>query len=390
MNRFLPSDRMTSIKMPPISAIMRRIAHLRSEGNVIYSMAQAVPWYPPPVPSLEKLADNLNDPSLHRYSPDPGYPSARSAVTEDFRKRRSIDLDPAGELHLTCGASQAFLSALLTATSAGDTVAVLEPYYFDHVFAIKFSDLDLYTIPMIEEDDDWKIPMDELDRVLQKVSALALVNPGNPTGKVICDSNMKRIVEMTENSGTFLILDETYERFVFTGDKWHPWQEKRPRHVMTIGSFSKSLGMPGWRIGYLFGAADLLKQALKVQDSVVICPPSPSQFLLETALMEEDWILKMSEGVKRRLVLCREALSGNRFLSWREAGGAFFTLASYESGMTSQEAAMHILDEYGLGTIPGSAFGPSGEGHLRISFGCLSDEELEPAMEILSGVTFPE
>lgn len=390
MNRFLPSDRMTSIKMPPISVIMRRIAQLKTEGKKIYSMAQAVPWYSPPVPSLEKLADKLSDPSLHRYSPDPGYPSARSAVTEDFRKRRSIYLDPAGELHLTCGASQAFLSALLTATSAGDTVAVLEPYYFDHVFAIRFSNLGLCSIPMIEEDDDWKIPLDELDRVLQDVSVLTLVNPGNPTGKVISDSNMKKIVEMTEDSGTFLILDETYERFVFTGDTWHPWQKEHPRHVMTIGSFSKSLGMPGWRIGYLFGAADLLKQAIKVQDSVVICPPSPSQFLLETALLEVDWISKMSEGVKRRLELCRDALSGNSSLSWRKAGGAFFTLASYESSMTSQEAAMHILDEYGIGTIPGSAFGPAGEGHLRISFGCLSDEELEPAMEILSGVTFPK
>ncbi len=390
MKRFLPSDRMTSIKMPPISSIMRRISHLRSEGNVIYSMAQAVPWYSPPVLSLEKLADKLSDPSIHRYSPDPGYLSARSAVTRDFRRRRSIDLDPKSELHLTCGASQAFLSALLTATSAGDTVAVLEPYYFDHVFAIRFSNLDLCSIQMIEEDDDWKIPLYELDKVLQKVSVLVLVNPGNPTGKVICDSDMMRIVEMTEHSGTFLILDETYERFVFTGDNWHPWQDERPRHVMTIGSFSKSLGMPGWRIGYLFGAADLLMQALKVQDSVVICPPSPSQFLLETALLEVDWISKMSEGVKHRLELCREALRGNTFLSWRKANGAFFTLASYESSMTSQEAAMYILDKYGLGTIPGSAFGPSGEGHLRISFGCLADGELEPAMEILSGVTFPE
>jgi len=98
----------------------------------------------------------------------------------------------------------------------------------------------------------------------------------------------------------------------------------------------------------------------------------------------------MSEGVKRRLELCRTALSGNSSLSWREAGGAFFTLASFESSMTSQEAAMHILDEYGIGVIPGSAFGPAGEGHLRISFGCLSDEDVEPAMKILSGITFPD
>ena len=96
----------------------------------------------------------------------------------------------------------------------------------------------------------------------------------------------------------------------------------------------------------------------------------------------------MSEGVERRLVRCREALAANPVLHWREAGGAFFTLAAFDGGITSREAAVHLLSEYGIGTIPGSAFGPSGEGHLRISFGCLSEDDIEPAMEILSGVSF--
>ncbi len=98
----------------------------------------------------------------------------------------------------------------------------------------------------------------------------------------------------------------------------------------------------------------------------------------------------MSQGVSKRLELCRSALKGNNSLSWREAGGAFFTLAAYESSMKAQNAAIYLLDEYGIGTIPGSAFGESGEGHLRISFGCLSDEDLEPAMNLLSEVSFPE
>ena len=98
----------------------------------------------------------------------------------------------------------------------------------------------------------------------------------------------------------------------------------------------------------------------------------------------------MSAGVQRRLELCREALRGNDHISWRKAGGAFFTLAAYKSSMKAQNAAMYLLDEYGIGTIPGSAFGCSGGGHLRISFGCLSDEELEPAMKLLSKVSFPE
>ncbi len=390
MNSFHPSDRMMAIRMPPIAEIMSRISELKSSRREVYSMAQAVPWYSPPSGVLDSLAAKLKEPFIHRYSPDPGFPWARKAVTEDFSVRRGIDLDPLSEIHLTCGASQAFLSALLATTNPGDNAAVIEPYYFDHVFAIKFSDLGLRSIPMIEDRGGWSVPLDELNSSLREIAVLVIVNPGNPTGKVIPDAVMIQIVEMTAQSGTFLIIDETYERFVFTGDNWHPWKYEHRKHVLTLGSFSKSLGIPGWRLGYLFGSADLLEQAIKVQDSVVICPPSPSQYLLVEALKEKEWITEMSEGVLKRLELCRSALSGSSSLSWREAGGAFFTLAAYESSMNSRNAAMYLLDEYGIGTIPGSAFGESGEGHLRISFGCLSDEELEPAMKLLSEVSLPE
>ncbi len=390
MNSFHPSARMRAINMPPIAEIMNRISEFKSSGRKVYSMAQAVPWYSPPTRVLDNLSSKLSEPFIHRYSPDPGFQWARKAVTEDFRVRRGIDLDPLSEIHLTCGASQAFLSALLATTNPGDNVAVIEPYYFDHVFAVKFSDLGLRSLPMIEIDGGWTVPMEDLNRVLPEVEVLVIVNPGNPTGKVIPDAVMMRILEMTAESGTYLIIDETYERFVFTGNTWHPWKDEHWKHVLTLGSFSKSLGMPGWRLGYLFGSADLLEQAIKVQDSVVICPPSPSQYLLREALKEQEWIEEMSKGVSKRLELCRSALSSSSSLVWREAGGAFFTLAAIKSSMNAQKAAMYLLDEYGIGTIPGSAFGESGEGHLRISFGCLSDEELEPAMKLLSEVSFPE
>lgn len=389
MNSFPPSGRMTAVRMPPIARIMERISTLRKEGRRVFSMAQAVPWYSPPKAALRGLADALDHSAVHRYSPDPGFPRTRRAVADDLMRRRSIDLDPGSELHLTCGASQAFLSALLSVTSPGEAVAVLEPYYFDHVFAVHFSGLEPVSIPLKESSRGWELPMDRLQAAMDRVRALVLVNPGNPTGMVVPDDTMRQLVELSRETGTFLIIDETYERFVFTGDGWHPWMEERPEHVLTLGSFSKSLGMPGWRLGYLFGPAALLRQAIKVQDSVVICPPSPSQRLLELAIEEEEWILEMSRGVKHRLEACRKALSGNDQLTFREAGGAFFTLAAYSGNLDSEEAALHLLNEYGIGTIPGSAFGPSGEKHLRISFGCLSDEEIAPAMDVLSRVSFP-
>lgn len=389
MNRFSPSARMASVVMPPISSIMSSISRLRSCGRTVFSMAQAVPWYSPPDRVLERFRRRLEDPGIHRYSPDPGFLSTREAVASDMAARRGIELDPEREVQLTCGASQAFLNALLAVTSAGDTVCLVEPYYFDHLFAVQFSDLGHLSIPMEEHSGAWGFPWDRLREEMDGIDVLVLVNPGNPTGAVLTDDEMRELVSLTGDSGTFLLIDETYERFVYTGHEWHPWMEGGPEHVLTFGSFSKSLGMPGWRLGYLFGSGRFLEQAIKVQDSVVICPPSPAQFLLEEAISEGEWIREMSAGVRYRLDECRNALKANPGLHWRDAGGAFFTLAAYDGGMPSQDAALHLLEEYGIGTIPGSAFGPAGEGHLRVSFGCLSPEEIEPAMELLSEVSIP-
>ncbi|OPL19025.1 MAG: hypothetical protein AVO35_03615 [Candidatus Aegiribacteria sp. MLS_C] len=389
MNRFPPSARMASVVMPPISGIMGRIFDLRGRGRTVYSMAQAVPWYSPPDRVLQRFRKRLEDPGMHSYSPDPGFLSTREAVASDLAARRGIGLDPEREVQLTCGASQAFLNALLSVTSAGDTVCLIEPYYFDHLFAVQFSDLRHLSIPMEEYGGTWGFPWDGLREKIDSIDVLVLVNPGNPTGAVLTDREMEELVSLTGDSETFLLIDETYERFVFTGHKWHPWMDGGPEHVLTFGSFSKSLGIPGWRLGYLFGSGRFLEQAIKVQDSVVICPPSPAQFLLEEAISEKEWISEMSAGVLYRLNECRKALEANPGFHWRDAGGAFFTLAAYEGEMSSQDAAIHLLEEYGIGTIPGSVFGPAGEGHLRISFGCLAPGEIGPAMELLSEVSVP-
>ena len=385
MKRAVPSDRMKRIDMPPIAEIMDRVRSLGSEGATVYPMAQAVPWYAPPREALQALADRLFEVSTSGYGPDPGLPGPRKALAEDFSRRRGIDLDPMGELHLTCGASQAFLGALMACTNPGDRVIVLEPYYFDHVFAIRFGALETVSIPM-RETGGWELPEEALAETIPEASALVLVNPGNPTGCVLEERQLRWLTQATGEHGCHLIIDETYERFNFDGSRWHPWGEGRPSHVITFGSFSKSFGMAGWRLGYMFGEAGLMEQALKVQDSVVICPPTPAQLLLERALQLEGWVEERAGGVLHRRRLCREAVDACSGLSWRRAGGGFFTLAAVDSGAPSKEICLQLLDRWGIATIPGAAFGPAGEGHVRISFGCLSDEQLQPAMEALARV----
>jgi aminotransferase len=363
---------------------MNRVRKLREEGEKVYSMAQAVPWYGPPAEAVFAMQKRMDSLSFHVYSPDPGLISAREALASDLRERRGIDLNPSAELHLTCGASQAFLGALLSVADPGDRIIALEPWYFDHIFAIQFGSMELVSIPM-DETTGWHLPMDRLERELDGARALVLVNPGNPTGSVLDLQQLQRLTDATEKAGCYLIIDETYERFNFDGSSWHPWMEDRREHVITLGSFSKSFGISGWRLGYLFGPDRILRQALKVQDSVVICAPVPAQILLEESLGIGGWVEERALQVRSRLERCREALAGAHGLDWREAGGAFFTLAACP-GRDSLEASTRLLEDYRIASIPGGAFGPAGEEHVRLSFGCLSDGDLVPAMEILAGV----
>ncbi len=379
------SRRTALIHMPPIHTIMNKVRKMRESGQEIYSMAQAVPWYDPPQKAIEAAKLEMSSSRFHFYSPDPGLMSTRVALSREMKNRRGISLNPATELHLTCGASQAFVSALMSVADPGDRAIVLEPYYFDHVFAIQFSNLQLDSIPMIEE-SGWNVPWEKLEERVPGAKVMVLVNPGNPTGATLSEEEIRRIVELTGENNCTLIIDETYERFNFIGSSYHPWMEIKEEHVLTLGSFSKSFSLSGWRLGYLFGADYILEEALKIQDSIVICPSTPGQILLEKCLNLDGWVENRATEVEHRLHLCRKAMQQSRGLEWREAEGGFFTLAKTPAGIDTYTLADYLIDKYAIATIPGDAFGESGKQHLRFSFGCLADKELIPAMSALSNV----
>ena len=133
-----------------------------------------------------------------------------------------LQLDPETELQLTCGASQAFLNALLTVSDPGERILLVAPYYFDHLFTLQYCGAVPQFLPMAET-AAWTLPWTELEKSIPGARALVLVNPGNPTGAVSTDAELKRICQITAEHGCYLILDESYERFNFTGQTWHPW-----------------------------------------------------------------------------------------------------------------------------------------------------------------------
>ncbi len=363
---------------------------LEQSGRRVIRLCQATPWFGPPEWALEAVKKRLHEPVMHRYSPDPGLDEVKKLLCSRWFASRGLTIDPDTEIHLTCGASQAFVGALTVSADPGERVILSDPYYFDHLFAVHFLGLEPVFVPMIEHEGGYSQDIRRLaDSIEEGASALVIVDPANPTGSVIGEEDLRFLAEHCAECGCMLIIDETYERLEFTDKKRsHPWLVPELKEVvLTVGSFSKSLGMAGWRLGYLFGPKELMDEAYKVHDSVAICSPVPAQALLREILMGpvDDWLDGRMIELRRRMETTASALdAGNGFFSWRDVEGGMFTFVSYSEDRNSLDVAMSVLEKAGIILVPGSAFGPAGERHLRLSFGSSSFDDLKAALEMLA------
>ena len=207
---------------------------------------------------------------------------------------------------------------------------------------------------------------------------MVLCNPSNPTGAPVTAGHGARIVQELAGRGIVVISDETYMQFVYDGDHWSAasvadWR----RNVVVIGTFSKSFGMMGWRVGFMLADRDVCEQATKIQDAMIICAPTISQMAAEGAV-RDDWsyATQFHREFVRRRQLVAERIAGIPALSWSPTGGGFFAFTRVEGCTDSKALAGRLLEDAHVVTIPGAAFGRSGEGCLRLSFGSVSDDDL--------------
>jgi aminotransferase len=153
-----------------------------------------------------------------------------------------------------------------------------------------------------------------------------------------------------------------------------------------VGTFSKSFAMTGWRVGYLLADARVCEQAIKIQDAMIICAPVISQRAVEAAI-REDWnyITRFRDELRTRREALRSGIAGIPRLHWEPAGGGFFAFVRFQHELPSEQLAAAILERTHVVTIPGGAFGKSGEGFLRLSYGAVGVDELTEACERLCG-----
>lgn len=367
--------RTRNIERPPIAKINALAHELEGKGRRLINLGQAVLGLPPPKRALQRVHQYLENTEAHGYCPDPGLPSVREATASFLNSKKNIKDATASRVMLTCGANQAFVNALLAVTMPGDEVIIFAPYYFDHVFAVKLAGCSPVEVELAFSEGRYHIDFTGLEKAFSpRTRVVVLVSPGNPTGRVAEADEIEVLCELCDRNDLWLISDETYDLLTFPPAAHNsPAAISPTERTVILGSFSKTFGLAAWRIGYLYGPnPEFIEEAIKVQDALVVCAPVPSQMAALGALEEVDTYVH--DAVKE-LTLRKDsliaALRDCRTLEVIEPHGSTSVLARITTPVF-QDAFTYsrsLLQNEGVITVPGSAFGSQGEGHVRLSFG---------------------
>ena len=397
----IPS-RIQNIELPPFDPLNRRAAELRAAGHHVISLGQAVPFFTPPESALRAARAAVDSPEVNRYGTDPGLPSLRSVLAERLNETigaGSKKQDPAygtqqdpacapinkDDLIITAGANHAFTLALTTLVDPGDEVILPAPWFTNHQMAI----IALGATPVdapIADRATFSLRWSDIEpHLTSRTKAIVLCNPSNPTGAPIDAEEGTRIVREAATRNLVVFSDETYMHFVYEGAHWSAasvpdWRQ----NVVVIGTFSKSFGMMGWRVGFALADAPVCEQAVKVQDAMIICAPVISQMAAEAAV-RESWSYTESfhDEIRQRRRVLAEGLATIPGVQWTPTRGGLFAFARIADADDSTRLSLELLERAHVVTIAGAAFGKSGEGYLRLSYGYATAEELTEAVQRL-------
>ena len=373
--------------MPPIDALNTRMAEINAGGGDVISLGQSVPFFGPPPEMVEAVRDALDSfgPRLHTYGPDAGIPELREALARKLADFNGVEVDPDGQLLVTPGSNQAFMVTMMTILEPGDEVAIASPYYFNHHMAIELCGGVVREIPLSEE-NGFQMTLEDVESVMSpRTKAVVIISPNNPTGTVYDPDQIATIASSLTERGIYVITDDAYEVFCYDGARHvNPMAAVEPSGLLvTLGSLSKTLGMTGWRIGYIAASPELIRQALKVQDATAICAPIIAQVAATAALEHMPaYPQSMIGELNERRDLLQSVVAETPALHWHRTDGALFALVRAESaGGDRRELESELLERAHVLTVPGSAFGNQWSDFIRVSYGCSPRDRYEEALE---------
>lgn len=315
------------------------------------------------------------------YTANAGLRDLRVEIHNYLRRRCGLSYDPDKEILVTVGGSEAIDIAMRAMLDPGDEVLVPQPSFVSYVPCTVLA--GGVPVPIdLEEKDEFRLTPEKLrEKITSKSKILVLPFPNNPTGAVMRQEHLAEIAKIVEEHDLFVLSDEIYGELTYGEEHVSiasiPGMKER---TVLINGFSKAFAMTGWRLGYACAPEIILKQMLKIHQFAIMCAPTTSQYAAIDAMKNSDEDvrhMRESYDQRRRYLLHAFEEMG---LECFEPLGAFYTFPSIKRfGMTSDEFANRLLQEEKVAVVPGTAFGDSGEGFLRISY-AYSLESLKEAL----------
>ena len=304
------------------------------------------------------------------YTSNSGLMDLRMEIDRYIKRKYKVSYNPAKEIIVTVGGSEGIDIALRAMLNPGDEVLLPQPSYVSYEPCTILAS-GVPVIIDLKEENGFKLTAEQiLEKITDKTKILILPFPNNPTGSILSYKELEEIAKVCIEKDLFVLSDEIYCELTYAGDHASiiqvPGMKER---TILINGFSQSYAMTGWRLGYACGPEKIIEQMTKIHQFCIMCAPTTSQYAAVIALRDGDEaVAKMRESYnqRRRYVLSRLNDMG---LTCFEPEGAFYVFPSIKRfGIRSEEFATRLLMEEKVAVVPGTAFGDSGEGYLRISY----------------------
>ena len=364
---------------------IRKFFDVVAKSKGVVSLGVGEPDFDTPWHISRAAITSIEDGGTH-YTSNLGTVELREAIARYLKRRFGASFDPGREILATVGVSEAIDLAVRALCSPGDEVIYHEPCFVSYSPTIRLA----HAVPVAAEtraEDGFRLEPAALEaKVTPRTKAVLLNFPCNPTGATLSRGDMLEILRIAERHDLVVLADEVYSELNYDAPADEPlasfasFPEFRDR-VVLLNGFSKSWAMTGYRLGYACGPEDVVGAMMKIHQYGIMSAPTPSQAAGVEAMDHGDPdVVRMREEYRRRRDFLVPALN-EMGLGTVMPKGAFYAFADIRSsGLSDEDFALRLLEEHAVAVVPGSAFGPSGAGYVRLSY-ATSMEKLRIAVE---------
>ena len=368
-------------------SVIRRMTRISNKYGAV-NLSQGFPDFDPPKEILDRLAQVTKE-DFHQYSITWGAQNFREALAEKQSRLMGRNIDPNGEIVVTCGSTEAMMAAMMSVTNPGDKVIVFSPFYENYGADTILSGAEPIYVPLIPP--SFSFDADVLEAAFkQHPKAIILCNPSNPCGKVFTYEELSIIAGFAKKYDTFVITDEVYEHIVYAPHK-HIYFASLPdmwERTISCSSLSKTYSITGWRLGYVIAPPEIIDTVKKVHDFLTVGAAAPLQEAAVTGLrFGDDYYKWLQDKYTEKRQLFLEGLDRIGISHTVPEGAYYILLDISEFGYASDLDFCEKLAEYvGVGAVPGSSFFKEPENrYIRLHF-AKKNETLENALERLNDI----